>query len=286
MTSRISGKRPSSAFSVEPGLNPNQPSHRISTPSPKSGMLCPGIARGSPFLPYLPRLGPRCSSTASAPVAPIRWTAVEPAKSCMPRLALQPAAAEHPVRGDRVDEPGEDDRVDDVDAELDPLERRAPHDGERHGAEDELEEPLRLDRRVGQAHHGERLQRVAVVAQEEAVMADDVADAEGEGEADRPVHERRDREVREDLRDHRARVLPAGETDLEEREAGLHEHHETAGDDHPQRVDRHGVGEDAVLGGIKGVGGRNRRYCQGTPRSPTGILGPATNVARQQPPRS
>ena len=87
VTSRISGKRPSIALSVEPGLNPNQPSHRISTPRPNSGMLCPGIARGSPFLPYLPRRGPRCSSTASAPVAPIRWTAVEPAKSCMPRLA-------------------------------------------------------------------------------------------------------------------------------------------------------------------------------------------------------
>ena len=119
------------------------------------------------------------------------------------KVGLQPAAAEHPVGGDRVDEPGEDDRIDDVDAELDPLERRPPHDGERHRAEHELEEPLRLDRRVGQPHHGERLQRVAVVAQEEPVMADDVADAEGEGEADRPVHDRRDREVGEDLRDSR-----------------------------------------------------------------------------------
>ena len=35
---RISGNRPSSAPSVEPGLNPNQPSQRISTPSPNSGM--------------------------------------------------------------------------------------------------------------------------------------------------------------------------------------------------------------------------------------------------------
>src|SRR5215210_3605658 len=143
VTSSTSGKRPSSAPRVEPGLNPNQPSHRISTPSPNSGMLCPGIARGAPSLPYLPRLGPRCSSTASAPVAPIRWTAVEP------------AAAEDPVRRDRVDEPGEDDRIDDVDAELDALERRAPHDRQRDGAEHELEEPLRLDRRVGEAHDGE-----------------------------------------------------------------------------------------------------------------------------------
>ena len=55
-------------------------------PRPNSGMLWPGIARGLPSAPYLPRRGPRCSSAASAPVAPIRWTAVEPAKSCMPML--------------------------------------------------------------------------------------------------------------------------------------------------------------------------------------------------------
>ncbi len=79
-------KRVSSAPSVEPGLKPNQPSQRMKIDRPNSGMLWPGIARGLPSGPYLPRRGPRCSSTASAPVAPIRWTAVEPAKSCMPRL--------------------------------------------------------------------------------------------------------------------------------------------------------------------------------------------------------
>ena len=54
------------------------------TARPNSGMLWPGIARGLPSLPYLPFLGPSSSRTASAPVAPMRWTAVEPAKSCMP----------------------------------------------------------------------------------------------------------------------------------------------------------------------------------------------------------
>ena len=49
-------------------------------------MLWPGIARGLPSVPYLPLRGPSSSSAASAPVAPIRWTAVEPAKSCMPTL--------------------------------------------------------------------------------------------------------------------------------------------------------------------------------------------------------
>ena len=86
VTTTTSVKRPSSALSVDPGLNPNQPSHRISTPRPNSGMLCPGIARGLPSGPYLPRRGPSNSRAASAPVAPIRWTAVEPAKSCMPTL--------------------------------------------------------------------------------------------------------------------------------------------------------------------------------------------------------
>ena len=48
VTIAISGKRPSSALRPEPGLNPNQPSHRISTPRPNSGIECPGIARGRP----------------------------------------------------------------------------------------------------------------------------------------------------------------------------------------------------------------------------------------------
>jgi hypothetical protein len=80
-------KRPSRAPRVEPGLNPNQPSQRIRTPSPNRGIECPGIARGFPSAPYLPFRAPSRSSTARAPVAPIRWTAVEPAKSCMPMFA-------------------------------------------------------------------------------------------------------------------------------------------------------------------------------------------------------
>ena len=70
--------------SVEPGLNPNQPTNRIRAPRPTSGIECPGMARGLPSGPYLPLRGPSSSSAASAPVAPMRCTAVEPAKSCMP----------------------------------------------------------------------------------------------------------------------------------------------------------------------------------------------------------
>ena len=84
VTTTISAKRPSAVPSVEPGLNPNQPSHRIRTPRPKIGIEWPGIARGLPSGPYLPLRGPSRSSAANAPVAPERWTTVEPAKSCTP----------------------------------------------------------------------------------------------------------------------------------------------------------------------------------------------------------
>ena len=57
-----------------------------------------------------------------------------------PDVHLQPAAAEDPVAEDRVEHRAEDDRVDHVGAELDPLQGRAPDDRQRDGAEDELEE--------------------------------------------------------------------------------------------------------------------------------------------------
>ncbi len=84
VTSMTSAKRLPLVPSVEPPLKPNQPSHRISTPRPTSGIECPGSARGLPSGPYLPRRGPSSSRHASAPVAPTRWTTVEPAKSCTP----------------------------------------------------------------------------------------------------------------------------------------------------------------------------------------------------------
>ncbi len=131
-------------------------------------------------------------------------------------VGLQPAAAEDPAGGDRIDHRREDHGVDDVDAELDPLERRAPDDRQRDRAEDELEPELGLDRGVREAHDRERRQRIAVVAQEEPVRPDDVAEApaEGKGETDRPVHDRSDREVGQDLGDNRSGVLAAGEPDL------------------------------------------------------------------------
>ena len=72
-----------------------------------------------------------------------------------PVTDLQEPTAEHPVGAERVDDAREHDRVGDVGPELDPLERCSPHDRQRDGAERELEEELRVDRRVRQRHHRE-----------------------------------------------------------------------------------------------------------------------------------
>src|SRR6185503_3071334 len=114
---------------------------------------------------------------------------------------------------------------DDVDAELDPLERRSPDDRERDGAERELEQELALDRRVRQPHDSESLLWITVVTEQEPVRPDEVAVAEREREADEVVEDRGDREVHEDLRDDRAGVLRTREADLQEREARLHPDH-------------------------------------------------------------
>src|SRR3954471_16950577 len=114
VTMAISGKRPSIACRPEPGLNPNQPSHRIRMPRPNSGMLWPGIARGLSSGPYFPGCGPWWSTTASGPVLPAARPEVQqhrqravgadqvdrrrPGEVLHAEVALQPAAAEHPVR--------------------------------------------------------------------------------------------------------------------------------------------------------------------------------------------
>jgi hypothetical protein len=191
----------------------------------------------------------------------------------------QPATAEDPVRPDRVDQRGEDDRVDDVDAELDALERRAPHDRERHGAEDELEEPERLDGDRAVLEGDQREVRAGVGAgQEEPVRPDDrVAFTEGERKADRVEHQRGDREVHEDLRDHGADVLSSGEADLEEREAGLHEHDEDARHQDPNRVDADGLRQVAVVGKLQGgsIRERGRRHRERDQQREQRASGPA-----------
>ena len=75
---------------VEPGLKPNQPSHRTKSPMTASDMLCPGMARGLPSLPYFPMRGPKIIAPASAAQPPTECTTVSPAKSIKPRSASQP----------------------------------------------------------------------------------------------------------------------------------------------------------------------------------------------------
>src|SRR6185312_12563302 len=143
------------------------------------------------------------------------------------------AAAPDPVPDERVDEGGEDDREDDVDAELRAVEHRAPDDREADGAEDHLEQELRRER-----HVGERQRAEGGAVEEESVGSEHlVAVAEGQGEAHGPEGDRSDREVDEDLGDDGADVLAAREADFEHREAGLHQEHHATGDDDPDRVD-------------------------------------------------
>ena len=178
-------------------------------------------------------------------------------------VRLQPATAEDPVRADRVDQRREDDRVDHVGAELDALERRAPHDRQRHGAERELEQPLRLDRRVrgpGRSGRTPPADRRSLAAGAGVpIRSPSLEPVPNAKRSHRVVTHGRDRQVDEDLRDPGADVLAAREADLEQREARLHEQHEDGSDDHPHRVDGHGVAEYLVADGLERVGGRHSR---------------------------
>src|SRR3972149_10287210 len=90
VVSAILAIAPASAAIVEPGLNPNHPSQRMSAPSVAVDILCPGIGLTLPSFVNLPSLGPRTMTPASAAQPPIEWTTVEPAKPNMPALASQP----------------------------------------------------------------------------------------------------------------------------------------------------------------------------------------------------
>src|SRR6056297_513799 len=85
-----------SAVVVEPGLNPNHPSHRINTPRAANGMLWPRIGRIAPFFPYFPSLGPNTMAPASAAHPPTECTTVEPAKSINPRASSHPPPLNSP----------------------------------------------------------------------------------------------------------------------------------------------------------------------------------------------
>src|SRR5215210_3098420 len=152
----------------------------------------------------------------------------------------QPAAAPDPVSHHRVDQAGEDDGEDYVDRELGPLQHRAPHDGQRNGAEGDLEQELGRERYLRP-----RESRVDVVylagryRKEPALGADNsVARTEGQRETHGPEQESCDRQVYQYLGDHAPDVLHAGEANLEHREPCLHEKDQARRYDHPHRVHR------------------------------------------------
>jgi hypothetical protein len=162
--------------------------------------------------------------------------------------------AEDPVADHRIDDRREDHGVDHVGAELEPLQGGAPHDRERHGAEDELEEQQRRRADGGDVEQRELLRglrRHRADVEEEAVGPGDLPrPAEGESKAHGPVAERRDREVGQDLDHPEAGVLRTREAHLEEQEPGLHEHDEHGGHDHPGGV--HGRDRVVESGSVSG----------------------------------
>ena len=150
VTTATSAKRTSPIPSVEPGVEAEPADEQDrSCPRPTSGIEWPGIARGLPSgavlaLARAEQEQGREGAGGADQVHRRRAGEVLHAGGHQRGVAvLEPAAAEHPVRADRVDERGEHDRVDHVRAVLDPLERGAPDDRKRHGAERELEQPLR-----------------------------------------------------------------------------------------------------------------------------------------------
>ena len=268
VTTATSASRPSVAASVDPGLNPNQPKNRITMPKSDERHR---VARDHARLAVRPVLAlpgaeqQQRRQGAGRPDEVHRGRAGEVlhAGRHQPGVTvLEPAAAEHPVRADRVDDRREHDRVDHVGAVLDPLERRAPDDRQGDRAERELEQELRLDQRVRHAHHWEGLVRrfqlnwrknpLLPISCDEMPSTSLLPNAKAK--PDGPVTDGRDREVGQDLGHARAGVLAAREPDLEHREARLHEQHEDSRDYHPHGVDRDGVAQGAVDGLLEVVG--------------------------------
>ena len=70
--------------SWDPPLKPNQPSHRMNTPSVTAGTLEGGVDLTVPSSRNLPFLGPMMMAPASAAQPPVECTMVEPAKSWKP----------------------------------------------------------------------------------------------------------------------------------------------------------------------------------------------------------
>mmetsp|Transcript_2411 Transcript_2411/g.8100 ORF Transcript_2411/g.8100 Transcript_2411/m.8100 type:complete len:536 (+) Transcript_2411:109-1716(+) len=166
-------------------------------------------------------------------------------------------AGPDPVHHDGVDEPGDEDGVDDVPEEGAPLGDGAGHDGGRGCGEGPLEEPPREGHDFGldgpfwgdvQARVRLRVAGSVPLDEEEAVRPDEpvglaaavVPAAVREGEPEGPPHEGACGEVH-DVLDHQIlRVLGSNGSHLEHGEAGLHDEDQERGKQEPQVVHHRG----------------------------------------------
>src|SRR3954453_15572483 len=71
----------SMADSVDPGLNPYQPNHRMTAPIDAIVRSCGGVGPPPSRLNLRPSLGPSAIAPTRATVPPTVWTTVDPAKS-------------------------------------------------------------------------------------------------------------------------------------------------------------------------------------------------------------
>ena len=142
VTTTTSAKRPPIAPSVEPGLKPNQPNQRIRIAEPDERHRVPGDHVRLAVGPVL------AAARAEQQQRRERAGRTDQVDHRRAGEVLHPEVdrSQPPPKIqwliDRVDQRAEDDRVDQVGAELDPLERRSPDDRQRDRAEHELEEEL------------------------------------------------------------------------------------------------------------------------------------------------
>ncbi len=240
---------------VEPGLNPNQPSHRMKTPRAASGMLCPRMGLTLPSLPYLPMRGPSTMAPARADPAADRVDHGGTGKIDETQLFQPAAAVEEPAPGpaaeDGVDEGADDDTVDQIAGEFGPFGHGAGDDGGGRGGKDHLEHP------EGQ-HPG--VTAGFEVAQEKSRGAEPAGGGgpEHEPETDGPEGDAADGKIHQVFHHDVDGVFGPGKTGFHHGKAGLHEKDQGGGHQGPHII---GVGLHQIDGRV--VGFDCRRFVTG-----------------------
>jgi len=158
----------------------------------------------------------------------------------------EPSTAPHPVADDRIDEGGDQERVDQIRDEPHSLGHRTGDDRSDGSSEDRLEQPEGLQGQSIDRGFGTR-QRPALEAHERplATVHQSVSEQEepqcGEAEVEHVLHQGI------------GSVLRSDESRFDHSEAGLHQEHEKRGNEHPQgaepvvhrgRIHRYVLGED------------------------------------------